>query len=108
LLITGRRWAYLAATLIAGTALAAVLVSRYADMGAVGFVPNMYEPTWYPSKVAAAVAEATATITALFGLVVTVMRHRVDRGRRRPAPGQPREFPSDSRPGFTCGSAQLP
>ena len=61
-------WGY--ALLVAAAGLAAVLLYRYADVGAVGPLPNMYEPLWYPEKTASAVAEAAATLTAAAGLLL--------------------------------------
>jgi hypothetical protein len=55
-------WDNRLAWLVAGTVglggLAAVVLYRYVDVGAVGPVPNMYEPLWYGEKTRSAVAEA--------------------------------------------------
>ena len=69
-LTIGSRLSYAFAALVAGTALAAVLVSRYADVGAIGPLPDMYEPFWYLSKVTTTIAEAVALLTALAGSVL--------------------------------------
>ncbi|MFI6564049.1 hypothetical protein [Streptomyces sp. NPDC050534] len=61
-------WVY--ALLVAAAGLAAVLLYRYVDVGSVGPLPNMYEPTWYPEKTASAVAEAAAMLTAAAGLLL--------------------------------------
>ncbi|MFN2478948.1 MAG: hypothetical protein ABR615_07220 [Pseudonocardiaceae bacterium] len=50
--------------LIAGSALGAVLVYRYVDVGALGPLPNMYEPSWYLEKSYSAIAEAAAILSA--------------------------------------------
>ena len=66
----GRR-AVILALAVAVTALAAVLVSTYIDVGAIGPIPNLYEPTWsVPGKVPATAAEAFATATSITGLVL--------------------------------------
>src|SRR5689334_23238878 len=38
---------YVIAFLVAASALGAVLLYRYVDMGAIGPFPDMYEPIWY-------------------------------------------------------------
>src|SRR5258705_121773 len=50
LLLTGSKWAWLAALLVGASALGAVLLYRYVDVGALGPLPNMYEPAWYFRK----------------------------------------------------------
>lgn len=52
------------ALLIAGSALGAVLLYRYVDLGALGPLPDMYEPSWYPEKIYSAIAEAVAVLAA--------------------------------------------
>lgn len=52
--------------LIAASALGAVLLYRYVDVGIIGPLPDMYDPAWYPEKTLSAIAEAIATLgTAL-------------------------------------------
>ena len=48
--------AALVAALVAASALAAVVASRYVDLGPIGPLPDLYEPVWYPEKVVAATA----------------------------------------------------
>jgi hypothetical protein len=61
------------AVLVAGSAAAAVLLYTYVDVGSLGPLPNMYEPTWaLPGKRASAVAETAATVLALTGLAVAL------------------------------------
>lgn len=67
-LTLGSRLMYLLAGLTSITALAAVVLYRYADLGAIGPFPNMYEPFWSPIKIITAAAEAVATVTAAVGL----------------------------------------
>jgi hypothetical protein len=76
-------WA--AAVLVAGGGAAAVLLYTSVDVGAIGPVPDMYEPTWaLPGKPQSAVAEVAATVLALTGLVASlVLRRRAIDGERR-------------------------
>ena len=64
-LTRGRPAVYLAAALVAASALTAVIASRYVDLGPIGPLPDLYEPVWYPEKVVAAAAEAVALVAAL-------------------------------------------
>jgi len=52
------------AVLVAGSALAAVLLYRYVELGALGPLPDLYEPSWYPEKTLSAIAEAVAILAA--------------------------------------------
>lgn len=71
------------AALVAASAAGAVLLYTYVDVGALGPLPDMYEPTWdLPGKRASAIAEAAATLLAIAGLVVAVRLRR-----RAPANG---------------------
>lgn len=75
-LVAGRSrlvWAF--AFLVAASALGAVLLYRYVDVGSLGPLPDMHEPAWYPKKTVSAVAEAVAAASAAVGLV-TVGRRR--------------------------------
>ncbi|MDQ2755962.1 MAG: hypothetical protein M3Y71_05285 [Actinomycetota bacterium] len=67
-LVRGSRAAYLASAVVAASALAAVLLYRYVDLPALGPLPSMYEPLWFPTKTATAVAEAVALAGSLVGL----------------------------------------
>jgi hypothetical protein len=61
------------AVLVAASAAAAVLLYTYVDVGSLGPLPNMYEPTWaLPGKRASALAETAATVLALTGLALAV------------------------------------
>jgi hypothetical protein len=64
------RWlSWAVAVLVAGTAAGAVLLYRYVDVGRLGPLPNMYEPTWaLPDKRLSAFAECAAFLTASAGL----------------------------------------
>lgn len=69
-LVTRWRIAALGAFLIAAGGLAALLLYRYVDIGAIGPLPNMYEPAWFPEKTSSAGAMAVASIGALILLVL--------------------------------------
>ena len=69
---------WLAALLVAASALGAVLLYRYIDVGALGPLPDMYENTWQvPGKPLSAAAEAAAVVLATLGLYI----HRKHPGR---------------------------
>ncbi len=63
-LLIWHRAAALFTVLVAGSALGAVLLYRYVDLGAFGPLPDMYEPSWYPEKTSSAVAEAVTILAA--------------------------------------------
>jgi hypothetical protein len=55
---------------VAASALAAVLLYRYVDVGSLGPLPDMYENTWQvPGKLLSAYAEAAAIGLASLGLL---------------------------------------
>ncbi|WP_412538545.1 hypothetical protein R8Z50_22150 [Longispora sp. K20-0274] len=74
-----RRWVYLLAFVVAASALGAVVLYRYVDVGALGPLPNMYEPAWYAEKRYSALAEAVAAAAALL-LVGNPLRRRATTG----------------------------
>ena len=62
------------ALLVAAGAAGAIYLYTYVDVGALGPLPNLYEPTWaLPGKRLAAAAETAATATAALGLAVAVL-----------------------------------
>jgi len=70
-LVWPRRSTWIAALLVAASALGAVLLYRYVDVGSLGPLPNMYENTWQvPGKVLSAWAEGAAVVLAGLGLLV--------------------------------------
>ncbi|WP_156254230.1 hypothetical protein [Pseudactinotalea terrae] len=79
-LVTGRWWAHAAALLVAGASLVAVLASTWFEIPAMGPVPSMYDPMWYPAKTASAVAEGLTVLLAAAALV------RAGRHQPRPRP----------------------
>ena len=56
-------WAAAGMTGLAGVA--AVLLYRYVDVGAIGPIPDMYEPVWFPEKLHSLYAEAAVAIAWL-------------------------------------------
>lgn len=58
-------WTAVMAFVVAAGGLAAVLVYRYVNLGAIGPLPNMYEPVWYAQKSASAWSEAAASAATL-------------------------------------------
>lgn len=78
-----RRWTYAIAFLVAASALGAVLLYYFADVGALGPLPAMHDPVWYGEKTISAAGEGVAAVAALVGL----LRAR-RRGRRTPEPAQ--------------------
>ncbi|MFE5587015.1 hypothetical protein [Kitasatospora sp. NPDC056531] len=47
---------------VAASGLGALLLYHYVDVGALGPLPNMYEPFWFGDKTLAARAEGTAVV----------------------------------------------
>jgi len=67
----GRRADWTGAFIVAVSALAAVLLYRYVDIGAIGPLPNMYKPTWeVPGKLLSAYAEGAAALLSALGLAL--------------------------------------
>ncbi len=64
--------------------LAALLLYRYVDVGALGPLPNMYEPIWFTDKTTSAVAQGVA-IVALTALLSV---RSGPSGRRRSVAGE--------------------
>lgn len=70
ILAWARRWTYALAFLVAGSAFGALLLYYFVDVGALGPLPEMYEPVWYKEKTISAVGEGIATLAALIGIFV--------------------------------------
>jgi hypothetical protein len=82
-LVRPRPSSWLAALLVGASALAAVLLYRYVDVGALGPLPDLYENTWQvPGKLLSADAEAAVVVLAGLGLLT----HRKRLGKRRLLP----------------------
>jgi len=69
LLLTGRTLVWIAAWLVAASAVGALLLYRYSDPGQLGPLPDMYEPLWFREKSVAGIAEGIAVVTATLGLL---------------------------------------
>jgi hypothetical protein len=67
-LVWARRWTYAIAFLVAASALGAVILYYYVDVGALGPLPNMHEPVWYGEKTYSAIGEGIAALAAAIGL----------------------------------------
>lgn len=66
LLVRPRRYTAAFAFLIAAAGFVAVVVTRYVNIGALGPIPNVYDPFWAPTgKWLSAVAEGIAAVSAL-------------------------------------------
>ena len=74
LLLRPTRLGWLLAALVAAASLAAVVATVYIAVPALGPLPPLHEPIWYPEKAWAAVAAGLALLLSLPGLLV---------GRRR-------------------------
>jgi hypothetical protein len=74
LVVRPRRYSAAIAAVVAGSALATLLVYRYHHLGRLGPIPSMYEPIWYGRKTVAAIAEGAALLAAV--LLVTVLSRR--------------------------------
>ncbi len=81
-LVIGNRLSYTFALLVAASALAAVVLSRYVDLGPLGPLPDLYEPFWYPSKVAVTVAEAIAVVASAVAALLLRPRRPLPDERR--------------------------
>jgi len=88
-LVFGGRIGFALAALVAASALGAILLYRYVDVGTLGPLPNMYEPVWYPEKTTAAIAAAVATLAAVIGLAWSFARRPGTAGRQSAPAGQP-------------------
>jgi hypothetical protein len=68
-LVTDRWAVWVAAGLTGLAGVGAVLLYRYVDVGAIGPIPNMYEPVWFGEKLRSAYAEGAVAALALLRLV---------------------------------------
>ena len=67
-LLRGRRLAWIAAAVVGLGSLAALVLSVYVQIPAVGPFPTLYEPLWYGEKVLAAASAALAAVVAVVAL----------------------------------------
>jgi hypothetical protein len=66
-LVWARRWTYALAFLIAASAVGALLLYYSVDVGRLGPLPAMYDPSWYGKKTISLVGEGVAALAALAG-----------------------------------------
>ncbi|XRQ06491.1 hypothetical protein ACN3XK_59780 [Actinomadura welshii] len=78
------RWVYALAFVVAGSAVGALLLYYYVDVGALGPLPDMSEPVWYGEKTLSLVGEGVATLAALAGFFTAGRAKRS--GDRLPEP----------------------
>jgi hypothetical protein len=72
LLIRPSQLLWAAALIVTASAFGAVVLYQYVDVGTLGPLPNMYEPTWaLPGKAASAWAEGAGILLAAAGLLTT-------------------------------------
>ena len=70
-LVWPHRTSWIIAFLVAASALGAVVLYRYVDVGPLGPLPDMYENTWQvPGKLFSAYAEGAAVVLSAIGLMV--------------------------------------
>lgn len=80
LLVRANRLTYALSFLVAGSAVGALLLYHYVDVGPIGPLPNMHEPVWYTDKTLTAVTEGVATVAALLGMLLKPRSGRGGRG----------------------------
>jgi hypothetical protein len=69
--VWARRWAYAVAFLVAASAVGALLLYYYVDVGVLGPLPDMHDPVWYGEKTISLVGEGVAALAALAGMLLT-------------------------------------
>lgn len=75
-IVRPRRYTALLALLVAGSALAVLLIYRYVNVKAFGPIPSMYEPVWFTEKTVSAYAEGVASLAAAALLGVVHVQNR--------------------------------
>ena len=70
-LIRPARWSLVAALAVAATGLGTVILYRYVNVGPIGPIPNLYEPSWHvPGKLASAFAGGIVVVLSAAGLAL--------------------------------------
>ena len=92
-LIRTARWSLVAALAVAATGLGTVILYRYVNVGPIGPIPNLYEPSWQvPGKLASVFAGGIVVVLSAAGLAL-IARSRSTRAATPPlaagAPAQP-------------------
>lgn len=76
-LVFPRPWVWVVAALVTGSAVGAVVLYTYVDLGPVAGLPDLYEPSWGPpGKLISAVAEGAGFLLALVGLSLSLRSRR--------------------------------
>jgi hypothetical protein len=75
-LFRGSRFAYFLALLVTASAARAAIASVYVGLPAIGPIPALDEPVWFPEKTLSVVAEGIGAVLAIIGLVVGGRRRR--------------------------------
>jgi hypothetical protein len=76
-IVWASHWSAAFALAVAGGGLILLLVYRYNNVGKVGPIPNMYEPTWaVPGKKWSVAGEAIAIVGSLGLLALSLVRSR--------------------------------
>jgi hypothetical protein len=81
-----RRWTYALAFLVAASAVGALLLYYYVDVGQLGPIPAMHDPAWYGEKTISLVGEGIAAVAALIGFFTVKTS---DRSPEQPRTGAP-------------------
>jgi hypothetical protein len=72
-----RPWVWVVAAVVTGSAVGAVVLYTYVDLGAVAGLPDLYEPSWGPpGKLISAVAEGAGFLLSLAGLSLSLRSRR--------------------------------
>lgn len=87
ILAWARRWTYALAFLVAASAVGALVLYYSVDVGQLGPIPRMYDPSWYGEKTISLVGEGVATLAALVGFFTA------RKPAPRPQPHQPADAP---------------
>jgi hypothetical protein len=77
LLVRPNRYTAGFAFLVAAAGTAAVMITRYVNVGKFGPIPNLYDPFWLPTeKWVGAIFEASAAVAALILFAMLMSRSR--------------------------------
>lgn len=68
--VRARRWTYAVAFVVAASAVGALLLYHYADVGSIGPLPAMHDPFWFTEKVVSLVGEGIAAVAAVAAFVL--------------------------------------
>jgi hypothetical protein len=85
-LVLARWWTYAVAFLVAVSAVFAMLLYFFLDVGSLGPLPDMYDPSWYREKTITLIGEGVAGVAAAWGFLLA---------RRRPGASKDSQDPQD-------------